>query len=74
LKDVQSALLVLHQVELNTTVPTVSLKDLQVGSDAAVPVVNHSDDDVYVIYTSGTTGQPKGTRIMHQSVDRLVKA
>lgn len=74
LKDVQPALLVLHQVELNTTVPTVSLKDLQVGSDAAVPVVNHSDDDVYVIYTSGTTGQPKGTRIMHQSVDRLVKA
>jgi amino acid adenylation domain-containing protein/non-ribosomal peptide synthase protein (TIGR01720 family) len=34
---------------------------------------NRSSDLAYVIYTSGTTGKPKGVKVAHRSVLRLVK-
>ena len=31
-----------------------------------------SDDLLYIIYTSGTTGLPKGTKVIHKGITRLV--
>jgi amino acid adenylation domain-containing protein len=51
----------------------LNISDVQVESDH-VPVAIHGapTDDLYVIYTSGTTGKPKGVRVNHKNVVRLL--
>jgi amino acid adenylation domain-containing protein len=34
--------------------------------------ITHSDNLAYVIYTSGSTGQPKGVKVVHRGVNRLL--
>ncbi|MFK4186957.1 amino acid adenylation domain-containing protein [Streptomyces sparsogenes] len=56
---------------------TVRLGDLDLGLAAAPPnrgpLPEPAPDDLaYIIYTSGTTGRPKGVRVTHRNVVRLV--
>lgn len=75
LNDAKPKVVLLHEVDsaINTGFDTLQIKDLLTGKTTNPSRCNSEDDLVYVIYTSGTTGQPKGTAIMHHSVDRLVK-
>lgn len=36
------------------------------------PIVNSSEDLIYLIYSSGSTGQPKGIMLTHQSVHNFI--
>lgn len=47
--------------------------DLSGFSDQNPTRVACGQDLVYLIYTSGSTGQPKGTRIHHHNVSRVVR-
>lgn len=73
LEDCEPSLIVVHGVTVTSPIQTIDIATLMTGDASPLPIVNTPDDDLYVIYTSGTTGQPKGTRIAHRSVDRLVK-
>lgn len=73
IEDCQPSLMLVHEVEVDTSIPTMPIRDLMHGDATPVSDINTIEDDVYMIYTSGTTGKPKGTRIMHKSIDRLVK-
>ncbi|HEX9669309.1 MAG TPA: amino acid adenylation domain-containing protein [Thermoanaerobaculia bacterium] len=43
--------------------------------DAAAPALDLSPDHLaYVIYTSGSTGEPKGARVTHRHVARLLRS
>ncbi|MFZ2649016.1 MAG: amino acid adenylation domain-containing protein, partial [Burkholderiaceae bacterium] len=52
--------------------PTLTTPDP--ASERNLPATSGADDLAYVIYTSGSTGQPKGVRITHHNVARLLAA
>ncbi|MBK8552599.1 MAG: AMP-binding protein [Ignavibacteria bacterium] len=41
-------------------------------SPVEIRSINEPDDTAYIIYTSGTTGNPKGCRVTHSNVVRLM--
>ena len=49
------------------------MEDPSVPLDFAPPARSNADSLAYVLFTSGSTGQPKGVRIPHRAVVRLVK-
>jgi tyrocidine synthetase-3 len=69
-----------HRVEtfqegIEHSIPCLDVQALEASEvDASnLPSVNQSTHLAYVMYTSGTTGQPKGVKVPHQGVVRLVK-
>ncbi|MES4904123.1 MULTISPECIES: amino acid adenylation domain-containing protein [unclassified Streptomyces] len=67
-----------HTADPGFAGPTVRLDDIDHCAHAAAsadraPLPEPAPDDLaYIIYTSGTTGRPKGVRVTHRNVVRLV--
>jgi len=80
LEDIQARVL-LTQKKLTSELPEHEAKVICLDSDwqaiSKESKINPANEMIaqnlaYVMYTSGSTGRPKGTRIVHQSVVRLV--
>ncbi|MCU7645700.1 non-ribosomal peptide synthetase [Pseudomonas piscis] len=73
--DSQSVALVTHSdLPLAVAVPRVELDRLELQALPAddVQVQQSSAAVAYIMYTSGSTGEPKGVRVPHRAITRLV--
>lgn len=75
LRDCNPKAIVVYQMEIETDIPIIDLKDKKVFSGVSENPkrINKLDDLVYCIYTSGTSGNPKGVMIEHKSLFNHIK-
>lgn len=79
LKDSGCKVLLLHRKNNGGLACPAEIQTINIGqikseeSSFEVNLENNVNDTAYLIYTSGSTGNPKGVRVTHKNIIRLVK-
>jgi amino acid adenylation domain-containing protein len=70
----QSAIKKLEKINVRTlAIESVWRSAANAGSAARPALVIEPESDAYAMFTSGTTGAPKGVRVTHRNIVRLVR-